>query len=57
MIEIAYHFITNHTNHAGCMVGCSNGHMAGNFLKKYGFLGGFQVFYKGNEDNLQSFYV
>ena len=55
MIDIAYHFLSNLTNHAGCMVGCSNGHMAGNFLKKYGFLGGFQVFYKGNEDNLQSF--
>ena len=55
MIEIAYHFITNHTSHAGCMVGCSNGHMAGNFLKKSGFLSGFQVFYRGNKDNLQSF--
>ena len=55
MIEIAYHFITNHTNHSGCMVGSSNGHMAGNFLKKSGFLIGFQVFYRGNKDNLQSF--
>ena len=55
MIVIAYHFITNHTNHAGYMVGCSNGHMAGKFLKKSGFLSGLQVFYRGIKDNLQSF--
>ena len=52
MIEIAYHFITNHV---GCMVGCSNGHVAGNFLKKSGFLSGFQVFYRGNKDKFTVF--